>query len=92
MKKFLTLTLVLFLSLFIVGESGAERPPYDERILSKGEIIASGYSVTDDIIGETRRFDLLVRYKGYVYWCTGDTSISQSNIPFFCGDVFSRGP
>ena len=93
MKKFLVLTLVLFLSLFIVEESRAERVPLDdERILSKGEVLASGYSVNED--GQ-RLFDVLVRYKGYVYWCWGDKVRRESdfyiNTRFFCGEVNNYG-
>ncbi len=62
MKKFLALTLVLFLSLFMVGESEAEYIPTKE-ILLNGEVIGSAYS------DEERYFYNIVRYKNEVYWC-----------------------
>ena len=71
MKKFLTLTLVLFLSLFIVGESGAEYISTKE-ILLNGEVIGSAYS------DEERYFYNIVRYKNEVYWCqTYNPSLPQ---------------
>ncbi len=62
MKKFLALTLVLFLSLFIVGESEA----YQEIIL-EGEVISSHTQHFQD--SQKYLHTLLIRYKGSLYSC-----------------------
>ena len=69
MKKFLTLTLVLFLSLFIVGESEAihskDKIDLTHNVMTGGEVLGSQYVEEDT----TRGFSLLVRYNGNLYWC-----------------------
>ena len=63
MKKFLALTLVLFLSLFIVGES--EAYPSHTDIFQNGEVISSQHGTWRG--GD--KIDLLVKYDGELFWC-----------------------
>ncbi len=69
MKKFLTLTLALFLSLFIVGESEADVSDYE--ILYEGEIM--GYHVKEirgiGPLKDPVQYDLLIRYNAYFWYC-----------------------
>jgi hypothetical protein len=73
MKKFLALTLVLFLSLFIVGESGATHSgksgmkyiANNHNIITGGEIISSNYFDQRDL----EQFNLLIRFQGELWWC-----------------------
>ena len=75
MKKFLTLTLVLFLSLFIVGESGAshEKPLTTDEI---NEIWLNG-----EVMGVVRNGStsatipfLMIRYSGAIYRCHNEVN------------------
>ena len=80
MKKFLALTLVLFLSfstaggqesIVVIPESAQKN---SDEIINKGEVIGSTFDRESrkfkkgDYI-ETDAFRLLVRYKGNLYWC-----------------------
>ena len=87
MKNFLTLTLVLFLSLFMVGESrathGDSSIPNKHNVIQDGEIIAEQHRETP-FNDNYNYFDLLIRYKGQLYWC----QVSWPNDPYLTGTTY----
>ena len=74
MKKFLTLTLVLFLSFSTVGEADHTITTTEEftnlEILTKGEIISTTSSIRrEGTDTQSVNHYLVVRYKGDIYTC-----------------------
>ena len=95
MKKFLTLTLVLFLSLFIVGESEAssfydtgERIKYTTmtesetyEVLLKGEVMTQGFHVGSSAL----ELYFMMKYKKEVYMCY--VNIATLNRSVSCAEL-----
>ena len=86
MKKFLALTLVLFLSLFIVGESKSDHKvgsiKHLREIMTDGKVITSTFNSTqNDIDADTSlgsdMFTMLISYQG-LYWCRAIESRERS--------------
>ena len=82
MRKFLALTLVLFLSLFIVGESEASMTESETyEVLLKGEVMTQGFHVGSSAL----ELYFMMKYKKEVYMCY--VNIATLNRSVSCAEL-----
>ena len=82
MKKFLTLTLVLFLSLFMVGESGATLVKSKE-IWKNGEVLS--FSTKNQATEDW--YDHVIWYRDNIYLCYVISKPLQGSPKAYCEEA-----